>query len=143
MNERRNRSTACELEALPDHLASCKAENEKCRNCGITGQFARLCRKPRSGNFRETGRNKNRAGMRRANLIGRQRKPIRNNQWDEGVNQVLHVNGSGNQPIVMKGKINKEPFTAMVESSSPITIFTQADFRKVLKVECFPAYAQQ
>ena len=40
----------------------------------------------------------------------------------------------------MKGKVNKESFTAMTDSRSPITIFTQADLRKIRKLDViFPA----
>ena len=46
---------------------------------------------------------------------------------------VLHVNGSVNQLFVMNGK--KASFHAMINSGSPITTFTQADLRKVLKVD--------
>ena len=48
---------------------------------------------------------------------------------------VLHVGGSGSQPFVMKSKMKNEPFTMMIDSSSPITMFTQADLRGLLKVD--------
>ena len=50
-------------------------------------------------------------------------------------NMVLHVSGAGNQPFVLKGKINKEPFKTMINSVSPITIFTREDLRKILKLD--------
>ena len=47
------------------------------------------------------------------------------NEMEEDLT-VLHVDGSGgNQPFVMKGKINDEPFTAMIDSGRPITNFTK------------------
>ena len=45
---------------------------------------------------------------------------------------VLHVGGNGGQPFVIKGKIKNQPFTTMIDSGSPITIFTQADLRELL-----------
>ena len=48
---------------------------------------------------------------------------------------VLHVGGGGNQPLLMKGKTNNQTFATMIDSSSPITIFTQSDLRKLLKVD--------
>ena len=35
----------------------------------------------------------------------------------------------------MKGKINNQAFSTMIDSGSPITIFTQADLREILKVD--------
>ena len=76
-----------------------------------------------------------RAGMRRINLIEREdNQSEESNEQDED-NMVLYIDGSDNQPFVMKGKINNQPFTTMIDSGSPITIFTQADLRKVLKVD--------
>ena len=54
------------------------------------------------------------------------------NEYEED-KTVLHVGGGGNQPFMMKGKINNESFTTMIDSGSPITIFTQTDQRRILK----------
>ena len=35
----------------------------------------------------------------------------------------------------MKGKINNQAFATMIDSGSPITIFTQADLREILKLD--------
>ena len=48
---------------------------------------------------------------------------------------VLHVSRSGNQPFVMKGKINEESFTAIINSGSLITASTQADLRGIPKTD--------
>ena len=58
------------------------------------------------------------ARMRRVNLIGREDNQSETGSEIEEDNMVLHVNGSGNQPFVMKGKMNKETFTAMINSGS-------------------------
>ena len=69
--------------------------------------------------------------MRRINLIEREdNKSEESNEQDED-NMVLHIGGSDNQLFVMKGKINNQPFTTMIDSGSPITIFTKADLLKV------------
>ena len=46
---------------------------------------------------------------------------------------VLHVGGGGYQPFMMKGKLNNESLTTMIDSGSPNTIFTQTDLRRLLK----------
>ena len=51
-------------------------------------------------------------------------------------NMVLHVNGSGFHLFVMKGMINKDSIIGMIDSGSPINIFTQADdLLKTLEVD--------
>ena len=54
------------------------------------------------------------------------------NEYEED-KVVLHVGGGGNQPFMMKGKLNNESFTTMIDSGSPITLFTQTDLRRLLK----------
>ena len=73
--------------------------------------------------------------MRRINLIEREDNQSEENNEQDGDNMVLHVGGSGSQPFGMKGKINNQPLTTMIDSCSPITIFTQADLRELLKVD--------
>ena len=69
ININRNPCTRCGLEFTQNYLMACKAKNEKCRNCAMTGHFARLCKTPKSGNVRGRGRIPARGGLRRINLI--------------------------------------------------------------------------
>ena len=48
-------------------------------------------------------------------------------------NVVLHVNGEGTPPFVLKGKIDNRQFTTMIDSDSPITISTAGDLREILQ----------
>ena len=48
---------------------------------------------------------------------------------------VLHVNGVGVKPFVMRGKINKQKFETMIDSGSPITIFTKEELCRLLKTD--------
>ena len=73
--------------------------------------------------------------MRRINLIERDGYQSEESIEQDEDNMVLHVGGSGSQPFVMKSKMKNEPFTMMIDSSSPITMFTQADLRGLLKVD--------
>ena len=76
-----------------------------------------------------------RAGMRRINLIEREDNQSEESNEQDEENMVLHIGGSDNPRFVMKGKINNQPFTTMIDSGSPITIFTEADLRELLKVD--------
>ena len=46
---------------------------------------------------------------------------------------VLRLDGTGIPTFVHKGRIKKQLFTTMVDSESPITIFTKEDVRKILR----------
>ena len=52
VTERKNPCTRCGLEFSQNHLSMCKAINERCRNCSTIGHFARMCKRPKSGNTR-------------------------------------------------------------------------------------------
>ena len=69
VTERKSPCTRCGLEFSQNHLAVCKAKNERCRNCSTIGHFARMCKRPKSGNDRGRGSFTGRSGMRRINLI--------------------------------------------------------------------------
>ena len=115
----RNPCTRCGFKVSQNHLASCKAETEKYRNCGFTGHFARTCKRPSVANSRGNGRNVSRGNMRRVNLIEQQANQSGgSSEWDDE-NIVRHVNGVGVKPFVLKGKINKKQFSTMIDSGSP------------------------
>ena len=101
----------------------------------MTGHSARMFKNPKSGRVRGRGRIPARGGQGRINLIEHDDSQSESRNQMNKENMVLHVSGAGKQPIVLKGKINKEPFKTMINSGSPITIFTQEDIRKVLKVD--------
>ena len=102
MNINRNPCTRCDLEITPNHLQVCKAKNEKCRNCAMIGQFARICKKPKNGNMRGRGRPLARSGMRRINLIEEDDSQSESSNEMNDDNMVLHVSGAGNQQFVLK-----------------------------------------
>ena len=93
-----------------------------------------MCKILKSGNFSGCGRNNHQAGIRRVNLVGREYDQSDATSETQEDKVVLHLEGKqGHPPFVMKGKITKEPFTTMIDSSSPISIFTQVDLRKLLR----------
>ena len=65
-----------------------------------------MCKRPRVANLRGAGRNANIGKMGKLNLIAQQTDQSGgSSEWDDG-NIVLHVNGIGVKPFVLKGKIN-------------------------------------
>ena len=133
VTERKNPCTRCGSEFSQNHLAVWEAKNERCRNCSKT-TFARMCKRPKSGNVKGRGSFTGRSGMRRINLIEQEADQSEESTETEE-NMVLHIGGDGNQPFIMKGKINNQAFATMIDSGSPIAIFTQADLRKILKLD--------
>ena len=55
VTEKKNPCKRCGLELSQNHLTVCKAKNERCRNCSTIGRFARMCKRPKSGNIRGRG----------------------------------------------------------------------------------------
>ena len=94
-NKEKNPCTRCGKDIVQTHLTICKAKNEKCRNCGITGHFMRLCKRPENANFRGTGKSSNRGSLRRVNLKGQAADQSEgSSEWDED-NVVLRLDGTG------------------------------------------------
>ena len=81
----------------------------------------------------------NRAGMRRINLIEQNDNQSENGNDQDEDKKVVNVGGAGNQPFMMKGKMNNVPFTTMIDSGSPITIFTQVDLRNIIEQDLIVA----
>ena len=70
--------------------------------------------------------------MRRLYLIEQEEDQSKSAEWDDD-SVVLHVNRKGTPPFMMKGKISNTPFKTMIDSESPITLFTQGEVRLLLK----------
>ena len=98
-NKGKNRCTRCGMEFAQTHIMTCKATNEKCRYCGLTGHFMRMCKRPKNANFSEIGRSSNRGGLRRVNMIGQTTDQSEgSSEWDED-NVVLRLDGTGIHPL--------------------------------------------
>ena len=53
INERpKNPCTRCGLELIQNHLSACKAKAERYQNRGGNRHFARICKRPKTANFR-------------------------------------------------------------------------------------------
>ena len=114
-----------------NHLMTCKAKNEQCRNCGTIGHLIRMCERLKNATFRGTARFAYRRGLRRVNLFDQttDRKKLRVGRGQCGAK----IGWNRFSPFVLKRRINKQSFTTMITSGSPNTIFTKEEVRKILK----------
>ena len=78
-------------------MTTCKAKNEKCRNWARIVHYARMCKRPKSGNARGRGNFGGRAGMRRINLIEREDNQSEEGNEQDKDNMVLHTSWSGRE----------------------------------------------
>ena len=114
-------------------MAVWEAKNERGRNCALSGHFELICKKPKTGNKRGRGTMVNRTVMRRIDPIEQDSNQLEDGNDQDEDNIGLHVGGGGNRSFMNKGKIDNVPFATMIGSGSPITIFTQADLKKLIK----------
>ena len=102
------------------HLKRCKARNEKCNKCGKPGHFARFCR---------TKRTEEKQFSKRVQVVKK------SHGWDsstsedeeEGI-QVLHLEDNKDEkskPFVLQGRLNGKRFNVLIDTGSPVTIFTR------------------
>ena len=117
-----------------DHLRKCPAKGNKCNFCGSIGHFTKVCRKAAQCKVPAEQLGERRK-MQRVNNIEQDSASASSDTDADRV--VLQVNGyaENNPPIMMKGTINKKAFSTMIDSGSPITIFTQSDIKNILQQE--------
>ena len=100
----KNPWTRCGLELIQNHMSLCKAKDERCRNCGGFGYFARMCEGPKTFNFERLGRKAITGRMRRVNLIDKQTNQSEGSTKKDAGNVALRINGDGAPPFVLKRK---------------------------------------
>ena len=82
----------------------------------------RMCKRLKVANFRGNAKFANRGGMRRVNLIEQSADQSEDSSEVDEDKVVLRLEGGNvTPPFMLKGKMNKQPFTTMIDSGSPIT----------------------
>ena len=110
------------------HQKICRSKNIQCRNCGKMGHYGRMCR------IKQPETKQKARYQKKVNVV--QQKTEWSSSEDESGEEVemLHIDeekSSPNKPFVLKGKFNKNPFHALIDTGSSITIFTKAHVEKM------------
>ena len=128
--EKTNECYKCgEKPFVAGHQKICRAKNVQCRLCGKMGHYGRMCRIKQPETKQKTPYQK------KVNVV--QQKTEWSSSEDESGEEeveVLHIDeekSSSNKPFVLKGRVNKKPFHALIDTGSPITIFTKAHVEKM------------
>ena len=106
------------------HQKICKASNVECRNCGKNGHYARMCRTRQ----RETKQKK--TNTRKNVYVVHPKSPWRSSERKSGEEvkvMLIHKMEEGaDKPFVLKG-----PLQALIDTGSPVTIFTKTHIQNV------------
>ena len=111
------------------HQKTCKAKNVECRNCGKMGHYARMCR------MKQPETNKNRTNTRKKVNAVHPKSPWSSSEDDTGEEvEVMHIDNierGENKPFILKGTFNRRSLHALIDTGSPVTIFTKTHIQKM------------
>ena len=116
-----------------EHVNFCMTTNHRCKYCKLFGHLEKCCNKKFPHRHKEMmQRLKNRdntKSMRRVNYI--EESEGKDSEEDEE-QLVLRVDGNGCEPFYMEGTICGNYFKAILDTGSPVSIFTKRDLLKIV-----------
>ena len=116
-----------------EHVNFCMATNHRCIYCKLIGHLEKCCNKKFPQRHKEMmQRLKNRdntKGMRRVNYI--EESEVEESEDDEE-QLFLRVDGNGCEPFYMEGTMCGIYFKAIIDTGSPVSIFTKRDLLKTV-----------
>ena len=118
----------------PDHIKNCTAVNYRCKFCKIAGHLEKCCNKKFPHRQKEmmkrlNARNSNTQGMRRVNYI---EESDASTSDDNEEQLVLQIDGNGSKPFFLEGTMCGNYFKAIIDTGSPVSIFTKRDLQKII-----------
>ena len=118
----------------PDHIKNCTAVNYRCKFCKIAGHLEKCCNKKFPHRQKEmmkrlNARNSNTQSMRRVNYI---EESDASTSDDNEEQLVLQIDGNGSKPFFMEGTMCGNYFKAIIDTGSPVSIFTKRDLQKII-----------
>ena len=118
----------------PDHIKNCTAVNYRCELCKIAGHLEKCCNKKFPHRQKEmmkrlNARNSNTQVMRRVNYI---EESDASTSDDNEEQLVLQIDGNGSKPFFMEEIMCGNYFKAIIDTGSPVSIFTKRDLQKII-----------
>ena len=114
-----------------EHVKLCQAANYRCKCCKIVGHTEKCCNKKHPNRQKEMVKrlkSRNEQGMRRVNYIEDTEDEL---EVDEE-QLVLKIEGKGSKPFYMEGLMCGNYFKAIIDTGSPVSIFTEKDLQKIV-----------
>ena len=115
-----------------EHVKLCQAANYCCKFCKIVGHTEKCCNKNHPHRQKEMVqrlKSRNEQGMRRVNYI----EETEDEESDVDEEQlVLKIEGKGSKPFYMEVLMCGNHFKAIIDTGSPVFIFTEKDLQKIV-----------
>ena len=116
------------------HVNFCMATNHRCKYCKLIGHLEKCCNKKfpqRHKEMRQRPNNGDSAkSVRRVNYIEESEEEEEEDSCDE-VQLALRVDENGCKSFYMEGTMCGNYFKAIIDSDSPVSIFTKKDLQKI------------
>ena len=117
-----------------EHVNFCMATNHRCKHCKIVGHLEKCCNKKFPQRQKEMMQRlksgESQQGMRRVNYIDESDEDEDCEEDEEQL--VLRVNGDGSKPFYKEGMMSDNYFKAIIDTGSPVSIFTERDLQKIV-----------
>ena len=119
----------------PDHIKKCTATNNRCKFCKIVWHVEKCCNKKFTQRQKEMlqrlkSRSINFQGMRRVNYFDEESEEEESERNEEQL--VLQTDGNGSKPFYIEGTMCGNYFEALIDTGSPVSIFTKRDLTKTI-----------
>ena len=116
-----------------EHVNFCMATNHRCKFCKIIGHLEKCCNKKFPQRQKEMMQRlktrDNEKSLRRVNYI---EESDEESEEDDEEQLVLRVDGDGCKPFYMEGTMCGNYFKAIIDTGSPVSIFTKRDLQKIV-----------
>ena len=118
-----------------EHVNFCIATNHRCKYWKIVGHLEKCCNKKfpqrQKEKMQRLKTRENQQGMRRVNYIDESDEDEEDYEEDEK-QLVFRVDGEGSKPFYMEGMMCDNYFKAIIDTVSPVSIFTKRDLHKIV-----------